>query len=222
MLIDSGEYLLSILNDILDVSKIDAGRLDILPAPEDMQHLPGAAGQLLGRAAPTKRASPWSSTSSRQRAGLRPDRRPAPAPGAVQPGGQCAEIHRRGLGLGDRQRRRPTAKARPCCTSRCATPAWASRPSTCRSLFTRFTQGDETEVRRFGGTGLGLSIAKQLVELMGGQDLGGERAGPGLGLPHQAAAGAGRRPGRAQVRQGDGSRPRRRPACRSWRWTTMR
>jgi CheY-like chemotaxis protein len=37
------------------------------------------------------------------------------------------------------------------------------------NLFTRFSQGDESEVRRFGGTGLGLAIAKQLVELMGGR-----------------------------------------------------
>jgi CheY-like chemotaxis protein len=36
-------------------------------------------------------------------------------------------------------------------------------------LFTRFSQGDESEMRKFGGTGLGLSIAKQLIELMGGK-----------------------------------------------------
>jgi len=46
-------------------------------------------------------------------------------------------------------------------------------------LFEEYVQADETVARRFGGTGLGLIISKQLVELMGGRI--GARSVPGQG-----------------------------------------
>ncbi|SIR29361.1 response regulator [Halanaerobium kushneri] len=47
------------------------------------------------------------------------------------------------------------------------------------TIFNHFTQADSSSTRKYGGTGLGLTISKQLVELMGGKIW--VKSQPGLG-----------------------------------------
>ncbi len=177
VLIDSGEYLLQILNDILDVSKIDAGRLDILPAAEDMN-------LFLERL-----VSFWGPRADEKGVALILDLKASTPAFALIDALRLRQVLFNLIGnalkFTDQGSVAVTAEATPngegavLLHIAVRDTGMGIAPDLLPQLFTRFTQGDESEVRRFGGTGLGLSIAKQLVELMGGKIWAESEAGKG-------------------------------------------
>ena len=52
-------------------------------------------------------------------------------------------------------------------------------PAACKHIFEPFTQADGSEARKYGGTGLGLTICRQIVEALGGKI--GVESNPGQG-----------------------------------------
>ncbi|MFI4964046.1 MAG: ATP-binding protein [Caulobacterales bacterium] len=167
VLIDSGEYLLSILNDILDVSKIDAGRLDIMPAAEDVR-------LFLDRL-----VSFWAPRADEKGVELVLDLQGGVPDFALFDALRLRQVlfNLVGNALKFTERGRVSIVAQAAPNGEGAVLLHLAVHDTgmgisaehLPQLFTRFTQGDESEARKFGGTGLGLAIAKQLVDLMGGR-----------------------------------------------------
>ncbi|MGZ5986914.1 MAG: ATP-binding protein [Caulobacteraceae bacterium] len=177
VLIDSGEYLLSILNDVLDVSKIDAGRLDISPAPEDLR-------QFFDRL-----VSFWGAQADEKGVSLILDVADSVPHFALLDALRLRQVLFNLVGNALKFTETGSvaicAKAMPNGEGAVLLHVTVSdtgigiAPQTLPHLFTRFSQADDSEVRRFGGTGLGLAIARQLIELMGGRIWADSRLGEG-------------------------------------------
>jgi signal transduction histidine kinase/ActR/RegA family two-component response regulator len=167
VLIESGEHLLSILNDILDVSKIDAGRLEITPHPEDLR---GFMTGLVGF---------WRPRADEK--GLKLELKvDAAAPEHVMMDavrmrqvlfnlvGNALKFTEAG-GVDVSVKAQTKGRRAPLVHIAVTDSGVGIAPQNLDKLFDRFSQADDSDIRRFGGTGLGLAIAKQLTELMGGR-----------------------------------------------------
>jgi len=157
----SGDMLLAILNDILDLSKIEAGKLELEQASFDLEDLARGAHAAFTAIANRKGLS-FSLTVEGSAAGaylgdstrvrqilynLVSNALKFTETGEVrvrifgQPRGFGMTITDTGVGI---------------------------EPDRVAHLFQKFEQADASTTRKFGGTGLGLSICRELAHLMGG------------------------------------------------------
>ena len=161
---DSSQTLLSLLNDVLDLSKIEAGRMDVerarfnlpdaleqtcapLVAQADQKKLtvdmdihPGLPEWVLGD--PTKLRQVLTNLLSNALK-FTPDGGTIRIKARPADGGKVLlEVKDSGIGIAPEQQKK---------------------------VFEAFTQADASTTRKYGGTGLGLTISARLVQLMGGQ-----------------------------------------------------
>ncbi len=158
----AGNDLLTLINDILDLSKIEAGHMDVNPAPVELALLASDSSRIFEPLA--------------QQKGLKFETRIAPnAPEYIETDRQRLEQVLKNLlsnaikftdkgsvilNIGK------TADGK---VSFAVTDTGIGiSPDQQRLVFDAFRQADSTISRKYGGTGLGLSISRELTRLLGG------------------------------------------------------
>jgi PAS domain S-box-containing protein len=162
----SAEALLSVVNDILDYSKVEAGKLDIEIIDFDLRTTLEHTTDLLAVKAQEKGLEIACLVGPEVPSRLRGD------PGRLRQvlinlGGNAVKFTPRGEVL-IRITREWEDEARAGLRFAVTDTGIGIPPDRMDRLFQLFSQVDTSMTRRYGGTGLGLAIAKRLVELMGG------------------------------------------------------
>lgn len=158
----SGSDLLQLINDILDLSKIEAGRVELYIEPVQVKALVNEEEQLFAVVAQEKNIRFETHIAAEVPVQIRTDKQRleqiirnllsnafkfTPAGGTVKMRWTMEEDELR-IAVSDTGPGIPEEKQ--------------------RLIFDAFRQADGSTSRKFGGTGLGLSISKELVERLGG------------------------------------------------------
>lgn len=162
---DSAQHLLALLNDILDMSALDAGRLKISTEPVDMQRLLGDVVVLM-RGQAERKGLVFHAT------GL-----DAPAIWVQADPTRVKQVLFNLLSNAIKFTESGDIHFDVHWTTTTDSVAWSFAirdtgigmdATTVEQLFQRFHQVDSAKTRRFGGTGLGLEISRSLARMMGG------------------------------------------------------
>jgi signal transduction histidine kinase/CheY-like chemotaxis protein/HPt (histidine-containing phosphotransfer) domain-containing protein len=172
----SAETLLRVINDILDYSKVEAGRLELEATPFDVREALGETIHALGPRAHRK--------DLELVLHVEPDVPETLVGDRLRLGQVLINLVGNAIKFTDRGeivvRASGTAAAGDFMLQVSVTDTGPGIPKQTQALiFQAFSQADSSTARRFGGTGLGLTIASQLVTLMGGRI--GVESEPGRG-----------------------------------------
>jgi two-component system, sensor histidine kinase len=181
----SAQHLLAILNDILDMAKLEAGAMRLNLAPTAIREIVDEASALMSNAAVAKQL----------RLHARVDE--AVEDPLLLDGTRVRQVlfnllsnaikftERGEVGLHVTRDDKDLVLA-------VTDSGLGMDESTMAKLFQRFSQGDDSRARRHGGTGLGLEISRDLAQLMGGGISVSSQIGHGsrfeLRLPYQPVA----------------------------------
>ena len=167
MVISSSDNLLTLINDILDYSKIEAGRLDLDPIPFRLRDCVGDAAKIVAHRAYQDGLEMFYWIESGIDDFLEGD------PGRLRQvilnlAGNAIKFTNEGEILLKVEKKEETSEYVELLFSVKDTGIGIPEDKL-DLIFEPFSQADSSTTREFGGTGLGLAITSQLVDLMGGK-----------------------------------------------------
>ncbi|MEO0698986.1 MAG: ATP-binding protein, partial [Pseudomonadota bacterium] len=171
MIVESGRSMMLLLNDILDLSKIEAGQIKIDTAPVDLRAALEECAALHRQSAHSKGLALQVEFDSEAQGS---EHGPAnPYPTVLTDGLRLRQIALNLVGnavkftqVGDVRVTYWTSEDH--LFVRVRDTGIGISETRLETVFQPFTQGESDTARRFGGTGLGLSISRQLAERLGG------------------------------------------------------
>ena len=180
----SARHLLNLINDVLDLSKIEAGQISVACEPFDLRKIVSGAIAVLTPLAEKNGVNVHASIFPDISRIVGDSRRTEQIfmnllNNAIKFTPQGGDVHVNvervhGGEVGTREKEREWVRLSVRDTG------IGIKPEDMRILFKPFQQIDTSTTRQFEGTGLGLSISKRLVELLGGE-IRAESGGPGKG-----------------------------------------
>ncbi|MDP1912919.1 MAG: ATP-binding protein [Brevundimonas sp.] len=173
VLLESGEALLVLLNDLLDTSKIEAGRLDLVAEPFDLHKVLNRVEQTFAPAAAAK--------GVKLTTFIDPAAAPVWVGDGVRLGQICTNLVSNAVKFTHAGRVEILVDQPEDGGLRIAVrdTGMGMSAETVEGLFRPFGQADAKISHRFGGTGLGLTISRSLARLMSGDLIVESRRGKG-------------------------------------------